>query len=143
MCEGKQSEIFQRYAEGSFDPNCCFSLYYGEHMESLDLVSGTGEEARTWITGLKYLMAGISDEDSLAKRQRTRDQYPSVIQQGAPYCDLLPVKNVYCTLIYSFMINNITISFILKHDRLSLPMTSTLFCPEERRFTKSSNNTKE
>ncbi|KAM9343070.1 1-phosphatidylinositol 4,5-bisphosphate phosphodiesterase eta-2a [Pholidichthys leucotaenia] len=71
VCEGKQSEIFQRYAEGSFDPNCCFSLYYGEHMESLDLVSGTGEEARTWITGLKYLMAGISDEDSLAKRQRT------------------------------------------------------------------------
>ncbi|XP_043952729.1 1-phosphatidylinositol 4,5-bisphosphate phosphodiesterase eta-2a isoform X2 [Gambusia affinis] len=73
--EGKQSEIFQRYADGSFDPNCCFSLYYGEHMESLDLVSGTGEEARTWITGLKYLMAGISDEDSLAKRQRTRDQW--------------------------------------------------------------------
>ncbi|XP_034731707.1 1-phosphatidylinositol 4,5-bisphosphate phosphodiesterase eta-2a isoform X6 [Etheostoma cragini] len=73
--EGKQSEIFQRYAEGCFDPNCCFSLYYGEHMESLDLVSGTGEEARTWITGLKYLMAGISDEDSLAKRQRTRDQW--------------------------------------------------------------------
>uniref|UniRef100_A0A3B3WER6 Phosphoinositide phospholipase C n=1 Tax=Poecilia mexicana TaxID=48701 RepID=A0A3B3WER6_9TELE len=67
VCEGKQSEIFQRYADGSFDPNCCFSLYYGEHMESLDLVSGTGEEARTWITGLKYLMAGISDEDSLAK----------------------------------------------------------------------------
>ncbi|CAJ1055158.1 1-phosphatidylinositol 4%2C5-bisphosphate phosphodiesterase eta-2a isoform X2 [Xyrichtys novacula] len=65
VCEGKQSEIFQRYSEGSFDPNCCFSLYYGEHMESLDLVSGTGEEARTWITGLKYLMAGISDEDSL------------------------------------------------------------------------------
>ncbi|XP_031166955.2 1-phosphatidylinositol 4,5-bisphosphate phosphodiesterase eta-2a isoform X1 [Sander lucioperca] len=75
VCEGKQSEIFQRYAEGCFDPNCCFSLYYGEHMESLDLVSGTGEEARTWITGLKYLMAGISDEDSLAKRQRTRDQW--------------------------------------------------------------------
>lgn len=75
VCEGKQSEIFQRYAEGSFDPNCCFSLYYGEHMESLDLVSSTGEEARTWITGLKYLMAGISDEDSLAKRQRTRDQW--------------------------------------------------------------------
>uniref|UniRef100_A0A671KJ42 Phosphoinositide phospholipase C n=1 Tax=Sinocyclocheilus anshuiensis TaxID=1608454 RepID=A0A671KJ42_9TELE len=67
VCEGKQSEIFQRYADGSFDPNCCFSIYYGEHMESLDLVSGTGEEARTWITGLKYLMAGISDEDSLAK----------------------------------------------------------------------------
>ncbi|XP_040918085.1 1-phosphatidylinositol 4,5-bisphosphate phosphodiesterase eta-2a isoform X2 [Toxotes jaculatrix] len=75
VCEGKQSEIFQRYAEGSFDPNCCFTLYYGEHMESLDLVSSIGEEARTWITGLKYLMAGISDEDSLAKRQRTRDQW--------------------------------------------------------------------
>ncbi|NXO04107.1 PLCH2 phosphodiesterase, partial [Rhinopomastus cyanomelas] len=80
VCEGKQSEIFQRYADGSFDPNCCFSIYYGDHMESLDLVSSSGEEARTWITGLKYLMAGISDEDSLSKRQRTRDQtIPSVL----------------------------------------------------------------
>ncbi|KAJ0064585.1 hypothetical protein NL108_010915 [Boleophthalmus pectinirostris] len=75
VCEGKQSEIFQRYSEGSFDPNCCFSLYHGEHMQSLDLVCGSAEDARTWITGLKYLMAGISDEDSLAKRQRTRDQW--------------------------------------------------------------------
>ncbi|XP_074074788.1 1-phosphatidylinositol 4,5-bisphosphate phosphodiesterase eta-2 [Macrotis lagotis] len=75
VCEGKQSEIFQRYADGSFDPNCCFSIYYGDHMESLDLVSSNGEEARTWITGLRYLMAGISDEDSLSKRQRTRSKW--------------------------------------------------------------------
>ncbi|XP_038603065.1 1-phosphatidylinositol 4,5-bisphosphate phosphodiesterase eta-2-like [Tachyglossus aculeatus] len=75
VCEGKQSEIFQRYGDGSFDPNCCFSIYYGDHMESLDLVSSSSEEARTWITGLRYLMAGISDEDSLSKRQRTRDQW--------------------------------------------------------------------
>eukprot|EP00062_Callorhinchus_milii_P016579 gi/632968142/ref/XP_007900365.1/ PREDICTED: 1-phosphatidylinositol 4,5-bisphosphate phosphodiesterase eta-2 [Callorhinchus milii] len=75
VCEGKQSEIFQRYSDGSFDPNCCFSIYYGDHMESLDLISSRGEESRTWITGLKYLMAGISDEDSLSKRQRTRDQW--------------------------------------------------------------------
>ncbi|XP_026543935.1 1-phosphatidylinositol 4,5-bisphosphate phosphodiesterase eta-2 [Notechis scutatus] len=75
VCEGKQSEIFQRYGDGSFDPNCCFTIYYGDHMESLDLVSSNGEEARMWITGLKYLMAGISDEDSLSKRQRTRDQW--------------------------------------------------------------------
>ncbi|NXE53104.1 PLCH2 phosphodiesterase, partial [Casuarius casuarius] len=81
VCEGKQSEIFQRYADGSFDPNCCFSIYYGDHMESLDLVSSSGEEARTWITGLKYLMAGISDEDSLSRRQRTRDQYPSMLSE--------------------------------------------------------------
>uniref|UniRef100_A0AAV2M2D4 Phosphoinositide phospholipase C n=1 Tax=Knipowitschia caucasica TaxID=637954 RepID=A0AAV2M2D4_KNICA len=76
VCEGRQSEIFQRYSLGSFDPNCCFSLYHGERVESLDLVCSCAEDARTWITGLKYLMAGISDEDSLAKRQRTRDQYP-------------------------------------------------------------------
>ncbi|KAM3824345.1 LOW QUALITY PROTEIN: 1-phosphatidylinositol 4,5-bisphosphate phosphodiesterase eta-2 [Vipera latastei] len=75
VCEGKQSEIFQRYADGSFNPNCCFTIYYGDHMESLDLVSSNGEEARMWITGLKYLIAGISDEDSLSKRQRTRDQW--------------------------------------------------------------------
>uniref|UniRef100_A0A3Q3IUP8 Phosphoinositide phospholipase C n=1 Tax=Monopterus albus TaxID=43700 RepID=A0A3Q3IUP8_MONAL len=72
----KKSELFRRYADACFDPNCCFSIYHGEHVKCLDLVSTNAEEARTWITGLKYLMAGISDEDSLARRQRTRDQYP-------------------------------------------------------------------
>ncbi|XP_055984402.1 1-phosphatidylinositol 4,5-bisphosphate phosphodiesterase eta-2 isoform X2 [Sorex fumeus] len=76
VSEGRQSEIFQRYPDGSFDPNCCFSIYHGSPRESLDLVSRSGEEARIWVTGLRYLMAGISDEDSLARRQRTRDQYP-------------------------------------------------------------------
>nr|XP_034357853.1 1-phosphatidylinositol 4,5-bisphosphate phosphodiesterase eta-2 isoform X2 [Arvicanthis niloticus] len=75
VSEGRQSEIFQRYPDSSFDPNCCFSIYHGSHRESLDLVSPSGEEARTWVTGLRYLMAGISDEDSLARRQRTRDQW--------------------------------------------------------------------
>ncbi|CAK7312177.1 1-phosphatidylinositol 4,5-bisphosphate phosphodiesterase eta-1 [Vulpes lagopus] len=76
VTEGRQSEIFHRQAEGHFDPSCCFTIYHGNHMESLDLITSNPEEARTWITGLKYLMAGISDEDSLAKRQRTHDQYP-------------------------------------------------------------------
>uniref|UniRef100_A0A8C2WRX8 Phosphoinositide phospholipase C n=1 Tax=Cyclopterus lumpus TaxID=8103 RepID=A0A8C2WRX8_CYCLU len=76
VTEGSQSDIFHRHADGSFDPACCFTVYHGNHMESLDLVTSNAEEARTWITGLRYLMAGISDEDSLAKRQRTHDQYP-------------------------------------------------------------------
>nr|XP_015216203.1 PREDICTED: 1-phosphatidylinositol 4,5-bisphosphate phosphodiesterase eta-1 isoform X2 [Lepisosteus oculatus] len=75
VTEGRQSEIFHRHADGNFDPSCCFTIYHGNHMESLDLVTSNPEEARTWITGLKYLMAGISDEDSLAKRQRTHDQW--------------------------------------------------------------------
>ncbi|XP_075426636.1 1-phosphatidylinositol 4,5-bisphosphate phosphodiesterase eta-1 isoform X2 [Ascaphus truei] len=75
VTEGRQSEIFHRHAEGNFDPSCCFTIYHGNHMESLDLITSNPEEARTWITGLKYLMAGISDEDSLAKRQRTHDQW--------------------------------------------------------------------
>ncbi|XP_044893345.1 1-phosphatidylinositol 4,5-bisphosphate phosphodiesterase eta-1 isoform X5 [Felis catus] len=75
VTEGRQSEIFHRQAEGHFDPSCCFTIYHGNHMESLDLITSNPEEARTWITGLKYLMAGISDEDSLAKRQRTHDQW--------------------------------------------------------------------
>ncbi|XP_039613271.1 1-phosphatidylinositol 4,5-bisphosphate phosphodiesterase eta-1 isoform X2 [Polypterus senegalus] len=75
VTEGQRSEIFHRHADGNFDPSCCFTIYHGNHMESLDLVTTNPEEARTWITGLKYLMAGISDEDSLAKRQRTHDQW--------------------------------------------------------------------
>ncbi|XP_068601857.1 1-phosphatidylinositol 4,5-bisphosphate phosphodiesterase eta-1-like [Brachionichthys hirsutus] len=75
VTEGGQSDIFHRHADGSFDPACCFTVYHGNHMESLDLVTSNKEEARTWITGLRYLMAGISDEDSLAKRQRTHDQW--------------------------------------------------------------------
>lgn len=79
VCEGKKSEMFRRYADNRFDPNCCFSIYFGRRVKSLDLVSNNAEEVRTWVTGLKYLMAGISDEDSLARRQRTRDQYPFLI----------------------------------------------------------------
>ncbi|XP_068572495.1 1-phosphatidylinositol 4,5-bisphosphate phosphodiesterase eta-1 [Cebidichthys violaceus] len=75
VTEGSQSDIFHRHADGSFDSACCFTVYHGNHMESLDLVTSNSEEARTWITGLRYLMAGISDEDSLAKRQRTHDQW--------------------------------------------------------------------
>uniref|UniRef100_A0A3B3TNQ7 Phosphoinositide phospholipase C n=1 Tax=Poecilia latipinna TaxID=48699 RepID=A0A3B3TNQ7_9TELE len=56
---------FHRHADGNFDQACCFTVYHGNHMESLDLVTSNAEEARTWITGLRYLMAGISDEDSL------------------------------------------------------------------------------
>uniref|UniRef100_A0A803SR18 Phosphoinositide phospholipase C n=1 Tax=Anolis carolinensis TaxID=28377 RepID=A0A803SR18_ANOCA len=82
VTEGRQSEIFHRHAEGNFDPSCCFTIYHGNHMESLDLITSNPEEARTWITGLKYLMAGISDEDSLVKRQRTHDQYPSTDKNG-------------------------------------------------------------
>uniref|UniRef100_A0AAY4F006 Phosphoinositide phospholipase C n=1 Tax=Denticeps clupeoides TaxID=299321 RepID=A0AAY4F006_9TELE len=72
VCEGKKTEAFQHFVNSNLDPNCCFSIYHGYRVESLDLVTSTAEEARTWITGLKYLMAGISDEDSLAKRQRTQ-----------------------------------------------------------------------
>uniref|UniRef100_A0A8C3Y902 Phosphoinositide phospholipase C n=1 Tax=Catharus ustulatus TaxID=91951 RepID=A0A8C3Y902_CATUS len=89
VSEGRQSEIFQRHAEGSFEPSCCFTIYHGSHLESLDLITSNPEEARTWVTGLKYLLAGISDEDSLAKRQRTHEQYP--LGSQAPSClSLLP-----------------------------------------------------
>ncbi|PWA22106.1 hypothetical protein CCH79_00010353, partial [Gambusia affinis] len=59
VTEGGQSDIFHRFADGNFDQACCFTVYHGNHMESLDLVTSNPEEARTWITGLCYLMAGI------------------------------------------------------------------------------------
>ncbi|KAL1256617.1 hypothetical protein QQF64_012162 [Cirrhinus molitorella] len=48
VTEGRQSDIFHRHAEGNFDPSCCFTIYHGNHMESLDLVTSNAEEARTW-----------------------------------------------------------------------------------------------
>uniref|UniRef100_A0AAQ5Y720 Phosphoinositide phospholipase C n=1 Tax=Amphiprion ocellaris TaxID=80972 RepID=A0AAQ5Y720_AMPOC len=74
VTEGGQSDIFHRHADGSFDPACCFTVYHGNHMESLDLVTSNAEEARTWITGLRYLMAGISDEDSLTWMKQTFEE---------------------------------------------------------------------
>ncbi|XP_058489368.1 1-phosphatidylinositol 4,5-bisphosphate phosphodiesterase eta-1 isoform X3 [Solea solea] len=75
VTEGGQSDVFHRHTDATFDPACCFTVYHGNHMESLDLVTSNADEARTWITGLQFLMAGISDEDSLAKRQRTHNQW--------------------------------------------------------------------
>uniref|UniRef100_A0A087XWQ2 Phosphoinositide phospholipase C n=1 Tax=Poecilia formosa TaxID=48698 RepID=A0A087XWQ2_POEFO len=100
VTEGGQSDIFHRHADGNFDQACCFTVYHGNHMESLDLVTSNAEEARTWITGLRYLMAGISDEDSLAKRQRTHDQYPSWMKQTFEEADkngdgLLNIDEIY------------------------------------------------
>uniref|UniRef100_H3A3M2 Phosphoinositide phospholipase C n=1 Tax=Latimeria chalumnae TaxID=7897 RepID=H3A3M2_LATCH len=101
VAEGRQSEIFHRHADGNFDPSCCFTVYHGNHMDSLDLVTSNPEEARTWITGLKYLLAGISDEDSLAKRQRTHDQYTCTwIKQTFEEADkngdgLLNIEEIY------------------------------------------------
>uniref|UniRef100_A0A4W6FDR6 Phosphoinositide phospholipase C n=1 Tax=Lates calcarifer TaxID=8187 RepID=A0A4W6FDR6_LATCA len=94
VTEGSQSDIFHRHADGTFDPACCFTVYHGNHMESLDLVTSNAEEARTWITGLRYLMAGISDEDSLAKRQRTHNQYPLRKQTFEEIYQLLHKLNV-------------------------------------------------
>ncbi|RXN09921.1 1-phosphatidylinositol 4,5-bisphosphate phosphodiesterase eta-1 isoform X5 [Labeo rohita] len=59
VTEGRQSDIFHRHADGNFDPSCCFTIYHGNHMESLDLVTSNAEEARTWVTGLRYLMAAM------------------------------------------------------------------------------------
>lgn len=95
VTEGRQSDIFHRCAEGNFDPGCCFTIYHGNHMESLDVVTSNPEEARTWVTGLRYLMAGISDEDSLARRQRTHDQYPFCFaaNKALPYSGLHAIMN--------------------------------------------------
>ncbi|CAL8373881.1 unnamed protein product [Gadus morhua 'NCC'] len=48
VTEGHQSDIFHRHAEGGFEPACCFTVYHGNHMESLDLVTSNADEARTW-----------------------------------------------------------------------------------------------
>ncbi|XP_069753009.1 1-phosphatidylinositol 4,5-bisphosphate phosphodiesterase eta-1 [Narcine bancroftii] len=97
VLEWSQSTNFHRRAEGSFDPSCCFSIYHGGHMETLDLVTSNSEDARTWITGLKYLMAGIKDEDLLAKRLRSHDQWLKQIFEEADRNGdgLLRIEEIY------------------------------------------------
>ncbi|XP_048460563.1 1-phosphatidylinositol 4,5-bisphosphate phosphodiesterase eta-1 [Rhincodon typus] len=97
VLEGTQSTNFHRYAEGSFDPSCCFSVYHGNHMVTLDLVTSNCEDARTWITGLKYLMAGIKDEGSLAKRQRIPNQWiKQIFEEADKNGDgLLCIEDIY------------------------------------------------
>nr|KAF6394917.1 phospholipase C eta 2 [Molossus molossus] len=66
VSEGRRSEIFQRYPDGSFDPNCCFSIYHGSHRQSLDLVSPSGDEARTWWLKQTFDEADKNGDGSLS-----------------------------------------------------------------------------
>ncbi|XP_072111456.1 1-phosphatidylinositol 4,5-bisphosphate phosphodiesterase eta-1 isoform X2 [Mobula birostris] len=97
VLEWSQSASFHRRAEGSFDPSCCFSIYHGSHMEILDLVTSNSEDARTWITGLKYLMSGIKDEDLLAKRLKTHNQWMKQMFEEADMNGdgLLHIEEIY------------------------------------------------
>uniref|UniRef100_UPI00358E40EF 1-phosphatidylinositol 4,5-bisphosphate phosphodiesterase eta-2-like n=1 Tax=Myxine glutinosa TaxID=7769 RepID=UPI00358E40EF len=76
VCEGRESEAFQRMECSSIDLACCLSVYHGTGLEPLALVAGSPQEAQAWLTGLHFLMARILGEDCLVKRQRTRDRYP-------------------------------------------------------------------
>ncbi|XP_069004385.1 1-phosphatidylinositol 4,5-bisphosphate phosphodiesterase eta-1 isoform X1 [Embiotoca jacksoni] len=106
VTEGSQSDIFHRHADGGFDPACCFTVYHGNHMESLDLVTSNTDEARTWITGLRYLMAGISDEDTLAKRQRTHDQWmKQTFEEADKNGDGLLNMDEICQLLHKLNVN--------------------------------------
>uniref|UniRef100_A0A8C4N620 Phosphoinositide phospholipase C n=1 Tax=Eptatretus burgeri TaxID=7764 RepID=A0A8C4N620_EPTBU len=75
VCEGRESEAFQRMECSSLDLACCLSVYHGTGLEPLALVASSPQEAQVWLTGLHFLMAGILGEDCLAKRQRTRDRW--------------------------------------------------------------------
>ena len=41
-----------------FPEDCAFSVIFGDHFETLDLVASSADEANIWVTGLSYLIGG-------------------------------------------------------------------------------------
>ncbi|XP_077867839.1 1-phosphatidylinositol 4,5-bisphosphate phosphodiesterase eta-2-like [Saccoglossus kowalevskii] len=73
--QGASTDVFLKCQDGMFDSSCCFSIIYGNQCDVLDLVARQQEDATVWTVGLKYLMAGMSEEESHTQQQRLRDQW--------------------------------------------------------------------
>ncbi|XP_070560122.1 1-phosphatidylinositol 4,5-bisphosphate phosphodiesterase eta-2-like [Ptychodera flava] len=73
--EGPCTDTFMKHAGGQFDPACCFSIIHGNQCDTLDLVAKQRDHVTEWIVGLKFVLAGVSDEDSHTRQQRLRDQW--------------------------------------------------------------------
>ena len=56
---GKNTDTFRaRESTMEFPEDCAFSVIFGDHFETLDLVASSADEANIWVTGLSYLTGG-------------------------------------------------------------------------------------
>ncbi|XP_033100292.1 uncharacterized protein LOC117103782 [Anneissia japonica] len=74
--EGQKTDSFKRgLVNENIDSSCCFSIIYGNGLETVDLVANTKQEAHIWIQGMRFLLAGLQMEDVLVKSNRLRDNW--------------------------------------------------------------------
>ncbi|XP_071944807.1 uncharacterized protein [Antedon mediterranea] len=74
--EGQNTDSFKRsLVNENVNSACCFSIIYGNGLETVDLVANTIQEACIWIQGVRFLLAGLQMEDMLVKSNRLRDNW--------------------------------------------------------------------
>ena len=78
--EGALTDTFKKHlaSTAGHHPAHCFSVIHGTSWESLDIVAGSLEEAKAWVSGLRFLMEKAQEET--AKSDQLRDSYPLLNQ---------------------------------------------------------------
>ncbi|XP_062504200.1 inactive phospholipase C-like protein 2 isoform X2 [Corticium candelabrum] len=71
---GQNTETFQKHGK-AFDADRSFSVIYSDDYLSLDLVANSQDEASVWIEGLMCVMDENYGQDSVEKKQKTRDRW--------------------------------------------------------------------
>ncbi|XP_072022051.1 inactive phospholipase C-like protein 1 [Amphiura filiformis] len=75
---GKNTDTFRaRESTMEFPEDCAFSVIFGDHFETLDLVASSADEANIWVTGLSYLTGGKKNKspEAIERSQDMRDRW--------------------------------------------------------------------
>lgn len=70
---GRHSEGLRKYTDKMVEDQC-FSIIFKGKRSNLDLIAGSKEDARKWVTGLEKVMTNMHNLNS----QQKTEQYPSI-----------------------------------------------------------------
>ncbi|OQV20118.1 Inactive phospholipase C-like protein 2 [Hypsibius exemplaris] len=68
---GKRTDVFRAKEASDYAEDCAFSIVYGVHYETLDLLAKDVDEANIWVTGLMSLMTITNGNDHLVDERET------------------------------------------------------------------------